>query len=100
MYISEEVTESDLLCHGSNYLSVSFGILGLELEPMLLNLGELESFRDASTILAKEKVRHHGVKVIGVSVCLEVSVASSVFELSEMIFRNHQIMVYFDMTSS
>ena len=52
---------------------------------MLLNLGELESFRDASTILAKEKVRHHGVKVIGVSVCLEVSVASSVFELSEMI---------------
>ena len=48
---------------------------------MLLDLGELEGLGDAASVLAEEKVGHHGVEVDELGVGLEVPDLGGVPEL-------------------
>ncbi len=82
-----EVVATDLAILGQEdqghgrHLPVGLGVLALEVEPVLLDLGELEGLGDAAAIFAQEEVRHHGVEVDRVVVGLEVPVLGRVPKL-------------------
>ena len=64
------------------HLAVGRRLLGLEVEPVALDLGVAERFRPAAAVGAEEELGHHGVEVLTVRGGGEVAVAGGLAELA------------------